>query len=284
MNLNTEICNTFNKHATEYEKAARVQFEIGERMFERLDYLKINPRFVLDLGCGTGHFSQKLKKKYPHAQIISLDIAHAMLLETKRKQGWFCKWPLVNGDMQALPFADGIFDLVFANQVVHWSFPLAKVIQELNRILNINGCLMFSTLGPDTFKELKKAWSVSDRYAHSNEFADMHDIGDSLLAERFEDPVVDMEWLTVHYANLQQLVKNIKAQGVRNINQKRNKGLTGKKAWQRFHERYEKTSEGKFPLSYEVIYGHAWKGAQRRTEKGTESYISLSEIGFSSKI
>lgn len=280
MNLKTEICNTFNKHAVDYEQAAKVQHEIGERLFERLHYLKITPRYVLDLGCGTGVFTLMLKKHYPKAQVIGLDLAHAMLIQSRKKQGWLCKWPLVNGDMTALPFANGVFDLIFANQVIHWSQSLTAVISELNRVMNSQGCLMFSTLGPDTFKELKQAWHTVDHYAHTNEFTDMHDIGDCLLTERFVGPVVDMELLTVHYSSLKQLLQNLKAQGVRNINQARNEGLTGKKSWQAFEAAYEVagTANGKYPLTYEVVYGHAWKGEQRRLEEGTETFIPVSQI------
>lgn len=280
MNLKTKICNAFNKQALTYEQTAKVQKEIGERLFERLHYLKIDPRYILDLGCGTGIFISMLKKKYPKAQVIGLDLAHAMLLQAKKKQGWLRKWSLVTGDMAALPFADGVFDLVFANQAIHWSEPLSALFAELNRVMNTQGCLMFSTLGPDTFKELKIAWSEVDGYAHSNDFADMHDLGDFLLTEHLLDPVVDMEILTVHYAGLKQLLLGLKGQGIPNINSARNLGLTGKKAWQSFEQAYKPlcTPEGKYPLTYEVVYGHAWKGSQRRMAEGTETFISLSQI------
>ena len=285
MKLNTEICNAFDKHAKDYEQAAKVQTEIGERLFERLSYLKIVPRYVLDLGCGTGIFTRLLKKKYPKATIIAFDLSQAMLRESKRKQGFLRRWPLVNGDMTQLPFVDGAFDLVFANQVIHWSNPLQPLLAELNRVMKRNGCLMFSTLGPDTFKELNQAWQGADGYMHSNQFVDMHDIGDDLLAERFLDPVVDMEFLTVHYSSLNLLVHGLKSQGVRNINQARNKGLTGKKAWQLFAAKYKNfcTSNGKYPLTYEVIYGHAWKGEQQRKGNRTETFISIENIKRSPK-
>ncbi|WP_094091530.1 malonyl-ACP O-methyltransferase BioC [Legionella clemsonensis] len=281
MNLTIEICNTFNKHAADYEQAAKVQNEIGRRLFERLDYLKINPRYVLDLGCGPGMFTQLLKKKYPQAEIIGLDLARNMLLQAKKKQGWWRnKWSLVNGNMTSLPFAAGTFDLIFANQSIHWGSPLTLVIRELNRVMNTQGCLMFSTLGPDTFKELKQAWQTANHYAHANEFQDMHDIGDNLLQEKFLDPVVDMELLTVHYDNLKKLLSNLKAQGVRNTNPKRNGGLTGKYAWHLFAETYKtlRTVEGKYPLTYEVVYGHAWKGHQHSHGTGTETLIPVSQI------
>ncbi len=280
MDSKIEICNAFNAHATEYEQAAKVQYEIGERLFERLDYLKIKPRYILDLGCGPGVFSPRLKQYYPQAQVIGFDIAFKMLTCAKAKQGWRRKWALVNGDMTAMPFATGLFDLVFANQVIHWSQPLSLVIAELNRVMNAQGCLMFSTLGPDTFQELTGAWKTVDNHAHTNEFADMHDLGDALLAEHFLDPVVDMEILTAHYTSLPQLLRALKDQGVRNINPARNPGLTGKQTWREFEEKITAfcTDQGKYPLTYEVVYGHAWKGEQRRVKGGTETMIPVSSL------
>jgi len=281
MTVKTEIHDSFNAHAAEYEQAAKVQHEIGERLFERLQYLKIEPRYILDLGCGPGLFSQRLKKCYPKAHVVALDWAHLMLRQAKAKQGWFQKWSLVNGEMTAMPFASGVFDLVFANQVIHWAEPLSSVVGELNRVMNVDGCLMFSTLGPDTFQELNQPVVSAVQYAHANEFADMHDVGDCLLAEHFLDPVVDMEVLTAHYASLSQLFRALKAQGVRNTHPARNKGLTGKAYWRNFEQSVAnfRTNEGKFPLTYEVIYGHAWKGKQRRLAQGTETYIPISQIG-----
>ncbi|AHE66392.1 malonyl-ACP O-methyltransferase BioC [Legionella oakridgensis] len=280
MSLKFEICNAFNIHAQEYEQAAKVQMEIGERLFERLHYLKITPRYILDLGCGTGVFTRRLKKQYPQAQVIGFDLAHAMLMQAKKKQTWRKKWSLVNGDMMAMPFVSGLFDLVFANQVLHWAYPISSVMGELNRVMNSQGCLMFSTLGPDTFQELRQAWAQVNRYAHTNDFVDMHDLGDCLLAEHFIDPVVDMEMLTAHYTSLSHLLKALKAQGVRNINRARNQGLTGKSAWHKFEEAFTalRTETGKFPLTYEVIYGHAWKGMQRRLGNGTETRISVEQL------
>ena len=275
-----EISKAFNKSAVEYELAAKVQQEIGMRLFERLQYLKISPHRILDLGCGPGAFSCELRELFPKAQIIGLDLAHNMLLEAKKKHSWRRKWSLVTADMNNLPFATGLFDLVFANQVVHWGSPIGRVFRELNRVMNVNGCLMFTTLGPDTFKELKTAWFGVDQHAHVNEFADMHDIGDSLVAEHFLDPVMDMELLSVHYKSLSQLLKALKTQGVRNVNPERNQGLTGKGSWHKFEENYAnlQTGDGLCLLTYEVVYGHAWKGGLRRTATGTETLIPLSQI------
>lgn len=284
MNEKAEICNVFNTHAADYAQAAVVQHEIGERLFERLHYLKIKPRYVLDIGCGPGVFSKKLKKHYPEAQIIGVDVAFAMLNQAKSNQGWRRKWGLVNADMTALPFPAGLFDVVFANQVIHWVNPLSAVISELNRVMAPGGCLMFSTLGPDTFCEIRNAFATVDRHAHVNDYPDMHDVGDGLLKAYFLDPVVDMEMLTAHYASLPNLLQALKTLG-RNIHPARHRGLTGKLAWKKFEQSMltQCTPEGKYPLTYEIVYGHAWKGAQRRTDKGVETMISVAALKASIK-
>jgi malonyl-CoA O-methyltransferase len=279
MRFSEEVCNAFHKQAGVYEAEARVQHEIGEQLFERLDLLKMNPKYILDLGCGTGFFSKKLKKKYPKAVIVSLDFAQGMLFETQKKSSWHeSKMQCVRADMHALPFTNNVFDLIFSNQVLHWSHDISALMRELNRVMHTDGCLMFSTLGPDTFLELKgpEASAVS----HANIFMDMHDIGDILLAERFLDPVVDMEKLTMHYSSFLALVKSLKKQGVRHINSKRNAGLTGKKAWHAFEAAVtqHQTKTNKYPLTYEVVYGHAWKGEQSVTEAGVEASISVSDL------
>lgn len=280
MNSKTEICNAFNAHAAEYEHVAIVQKEIGERLFERLAYLNINPRYVLDLGCGPGFFSRQLKQRYPKAHIVGLDVALLMIYEARRAQPFFKKCAWVHADMMNMPFPSGLFDLVFANQTIHWGSPLALVMREISRVMHVDGCLMFSTLGPDTLQELRHAWANVHQYAHTNEFIDMHDLGDVLLAEQFVDPVVDMEKLMVHYTCLSTLLQALKAQGVRNVNAARNQGLTGRQSFKTFETAMNQfcTKNGQFPLTYEVVYGHAWKGLMRRVAEGTETFIPVSQL------
>lgn len=278
INLTKEIYNAFNKNAAHYESVAKIQIEIGRRLFARLGYLKIKPNYVLDLGCGPGIFCQLLKNYYKDAEIIGLDLSLPMLQQANNKQTDECQWSLVNGDMQALPFADHTFGLIFANQVLHWGESLPIILHELKRILHTDGCLMFTTLGPDTFQELKAAWQEVDHFAHTNTFLDLHIIGDHLLATEFADPVMDLEMLVAHYNSLPSLLKSLKAQGVRNINSKRNPGLTGKQAWQLFNNAYTPLANGKYPLTYEVVFGHAWKSADNNKQNQTETFIPVSMI------
>ncbi|OGV28805.1 MAG: malonyl-[acyl-carrier protein] O-methyltransferase BioC [Legionellales bacterium RIFCSPHIGHO2_12_FULL_35_11] len=278
MNLKKIICNSFNNSALNYEDVANVQTEIGNRLFQRLIYLKIQPKYILDLGSGPGVFTEKLQKLYPKAKVFGVDIAIEMLKISKTRQKLFNRWALVNGDMHNLPFVDGQFDLIFSNQAIHWAESFAAINTELQRLLANGGCLMFSTLGPDTLKELRYSFRVADKYAHVNDFLDMHDVGDAMLKIGFQDPVLDMEMLQVHYPSLQDLLYSLKSQGVVNINSKKNKGLTGKNSWGRFTNAISEfvTNADKYPLTYEVVYGHAWKGIKEKKISG--SSISIADL------
>lgn len=280
MNTKQQIRHSFNQHASDYDGAAKIQQEIGMRLFARLDYLKMTPQYVLDLGSGTGYFAKCLKKYYPKAKIIAFDLAYKMLLCSKDRQSWLRPWSLVNGDMEQLPFEAGIFDLIFANQTIHWSTDLSLVFQEINRVMSPQACFMFSSLGPDTFLELRHKEQSHQHYAHANQFLDMHLIGDALMREFFVDPVMDMEQIVAHYASFEHLIASLKNQGVVNINPLKNHALTGKKRWQAFKDMVsaEMTAEGKFPLTYEVVYGHAWKSLVRRDKTIIETRVPLATL------
>jgi malonyl-CoA O-methyltransferase len=280
ISISNEICKSFDSKAQNYEQAALMQNEVGQRLLERLSYLTISPNYILDLGCGPGNFSSKLSKMYPKAVVVGLDFATNMLMQAKGKQRIFRRYPLVAGDMHALPFANGVFDLVFSNQTIHWGHSLPLVFDEVNRVMQKDACFMFTTLGPDTFKEINSSWAFVHPFAHVNEFKDMHDVGDLLMQSRFVDPVMDMEYFSIHYTKVLGLIRALKSQGVRNIHKQRNPGLTGKSAWQTFLNNYEslKTPENKYPLTYEIVYGHAWKGATRKVGNAMETTVPIDKI------
>jgi malonyl-CoA O-methyltransferase len=280
MALINEISKAFAGSASSYERVALVQQEIGKRLFERLQYFKITPKRILDLGCGPGNFSRELALLFPKAQVVSLDLVHLMLLEAKKKRSFRCRYSLLAADMMQMPFPSGIFDLIFANQVIHWGASLPLLLRELNRVLQVNGCFMFTSLGPDTFKEIQTAWSGVNSFSHVNHFIDMHDLGDGLLAEYFQEPVMDMEYLTVHYESLNQLLHSLKKQGVKNIHPQRNRGLTSKSSWQQFIANYDKlqTESGHYPLTYEIVYGQAWKGVQTKSAHGVETFFPVTRL------
>lgn len=250
----------FERAAHSYDEAALLQREVGLELLERLDWIKLTPQRVLDLGCGTGMIAEALLKRYPKAEIIGLDIAFNMVLQTIKRRHWWRKPLGVCADVQALPFANQSCDMLISNVMLQWCNDLVPVFKECVRVLRPEGLITFATFGPDTLKELRASWAKVDGYPHVSRFLDMHDVGDALLAAGFRDPVVDREDKILTYAEVKGLLQDLKAIGANNATQGRSTGLMGKQRLQALYQAYEsfRRTDGKLPATYEVIFGHAW--------------------------
>ena len=257
--------------------------EIAERMHERLSLVKIVPQRVLDAGCGTGPDLAVLQKSYPAAQIVGLDASVSMLARAKapapamgalnqmlsRLMPAKAGVDLVCGDFGNLPFGPNSIDLVWSNLALHWHPQPDRVFAEWRRTLRVDGLLMFSNFGPDTFKELRTAFAALDETPHTLPFVDMHDFGDQLVEAGFSTPVMDAERITVTYGTVEALLADVRAIGGNPLATRR-RGLIGRRAWQRMVEVLEagRGADGKIPLSFEVIYGHAFRPVPKTTAAG----------------
>ena len=122
----------------------------------------------------------------------------------------------VCGDIGRLPFAAGAFDLAWSNLALQWAGDLPQALAELGRVLREGGLVTFSTFGPDTLRELRAAFAGVDRHSHVSRFIDMHDIGDMLVGAGFGDPVMQMEYMTLTYADAWAMLRDLKAIGATN--------------------------------------------------------------------
>lgn len=218
-------------------------------MLERLDYIKIAPRWIVDGGSGPPR--PALARRYPPAQVIALDFALPML----PRQGLLrrllrSRLHSVCADLERLPLADGSVDLLWSNMALHWLGDPLAAFKEFRRVLSANGLLMFSTLGPDSLKELRGAAGASRVHG----FIDMHDLGDMLLAAGLSAPVMDMELLTLEYPDADSVLSDLRASGQTSARLDRARGLAGKE----FVRRLRRGLGDKPRSTFEVVYGHAW--------------------------
>jgi malonyl-CoA O-methyltransferase len=257
--------------------------EIAGRMHERLALVKIAPERVLDAGCGTGKDLALLQKTYPAAQIVGIDASQAMLAAAKGPEQGLRPLnqllsrlmpaktgvDLLSGDFGNLPLGPNSVDLVWSNLALHWHPQPDKVFAEWRRVLRVEGLLMFSNFGPDTLKELRTAFAAMDETPHALPFVDMHDFGDQLVDAGFSTPVMDMEQITVTYDTAEALLADVRSLGGNPLATRR-RGLVGRAAWQRMLDALERQRrpDGKLGLTFEVIYGHAFRPVSRTTAAG----------------
>ncbi|HEX5464071.1 MAG TPA: malonyl-ACP O-methyltransferase BioC [Burkholderiales bacterium] len=260
----------FERAADDYDAAAVLQHEVCRRMLGRLDYIKHQPALIVDAGCGTGNALSGLRQRYRKAGIVALDIAPAMLHRARARLPrrllpfGTAAAHAVCGDIEHLPLKTAAAGMVWSSLALQWVNDAEAAFAEIARVLTPGGLLMFSTLGPDTLKELRAAYDAADAHRHVNRFIDMHDLGDMLLAAGFADPVMDMEYVTLTYTDVRALMHDLKAIGARNALYGRPQGLSGKAALAAVARGYEPLRrDGRLPATFEVVYGHAWMSERR---------------------
>ncbi len=277
-----KVAKSFSRASSSYEDVAVVQQAVLVEHLERLSFSKIEPKKILDLGSGTGTGSQELIKKYKKSRIVAVDIAQGMLKEHKRRLGRFRnRTDLLCADIDLLPIKDQSIDLIFSNLAIQWSNNIDKLFKEFNRVMQTGGLLSFSTVGPDTLKELRDAWNTIDAGVHIHDFLDMHEIGDVLISNGFSSPVLDVERYTLTYPNLKSLLIDLKLLGTTNASTDRKKGMIGRNTLANLTEAYEEQRvDGQLPLTYEIVYGHAWlpEKNMRPQDGSTVRHFPVSEI------
>ncbi|MDP2810852.1 MAG: methyltransferase domain-containing protein [Rhodocyclaceae bacterium] len=249
----------FSRAAASYDEAAVLAREVGRRMAGRLDFVKLSPRRIADIGCATGDGIRELQRRYPSALPLAVDFAEPMLEATRARTSLLQRLRgraprLVNADVRSLPLASGCLDLAWSNLMLHWLDDPRPALAEMHRVLAPGGLLTFAMLGPDTLKELREAAAKVSARDTARRFPDMHDIGDLLVAAGFADPVMDMEMITLTYASPRGLLRDQRHLGVRD-------GLLGYlpwRDWRRVFATWER-ADGRLPARFEIIYGHAWK-------------------------
>ena len=260
------IREAFDRASAGYEAASALQAHVNTELLSRLDAFQFKPNTVIDLGAATGRGTADLKRRYRRALVVALDLAPGMLREARRHQHLFRRFERVCGDAMRLPLADGSVDVVFSSLMLQWCDPLDVALAEVHRVLKPGGFFSFSTLGPDTLRELRAAWAAVDGYNHVNHFLDMHDVGEALVRAGLTEPVLDVDRIELDYPDTLKLMKDLKAIGAHNVTAGRPRGLAGRARLARVQAAYESfRRKGNLPATYEVIYGAAWGSAGRAT-------------------
>ncbi|MEX3938066.1 methyltransferase domain-containing protein [Paraburkholderia sp. BR10937] len=303
----------FDRRAATFDDVAFLPREIAQRMRERLEYIKVKPAAVLDIACGQGDDLPGLRERFPEAPVFGTDLSLAMLRRAREHDAPDTSWRrflpasvgralgsrgprVAQADFAELPFAHGAFELLWSNLALHWHPRPDLVFGEWQRVLKVNGLLMFSTLGPYTLKELRGAFAEVEAAhgvptrAHVIDFVDMHDLGDMLVENGFEIPVMDQETLTITYKTPEKLLADVRRWGAypfeRNGDGVGDNG--GTHGARRLHRALVTALEarrhtdgphaGTIPLTFEIIYGHAWKAVPRTTAEG-HGIVRIEDIG-----
>jgi malonyl-CoA O-methyltransferase len=257
--------------------------EIGRRMHERLEWIKLQPKSWLDWHPLSGGLAahQAVQQRYPKAQAHVLESTQGRekIAKLALQPALWRRMLATHSTSWGMPEAASM-DMVWANMALHLAANPQELLQIWHKTLAVDGFLMFSCLGPDTLKELTQIHAEQGWSLPTHDFTDMHDWGDMLVQAGFAEPVMDMERIHLTYNSPQAFVGELRQLG-RNLRIDRFKGLRGKKWHEQFQSNLRRLSpnpsQEPLRITIEVIFGHAIKPLAR-TKMTPQSEVSLQDM------
>jgi malonyl-CoA O-methyltransferase len=258
--------------------------EVASRMQERLAFIKLQPAHWVHWGALQGGLQAHaaLQRRYPKAQVwLSSEHQQQSLAahEILKGRWWHAKSWLGPSLQHGLP-PDGQANMLWANMQLHTSAHPQNLLKTWHKALAVDGFLMFSCLGPDTFRELRNVYIRHGWPQPAHEFTDMHDWGDMLVEAGFAEPVMDMERMTLSYESPQRLLAELRSWG-RNLNVQRFQGLRGRHWLDQLNQALMMLARpeegGRLTLTFEIVYGHALKPSPR-VPVSTHTVIGLEQM------
>jgi malonyl-CoA O-methyltransferase len=245
--------------------------EVARRMEQRLDWLRRGPLSWCHWDPVRGGIEAHalLRQRYPDARCTVHETAPH--LQARAREALAPAWWRGGGrwGRSAVVFGPpepGSMQMLWANMALHGAADPRALINAWQQALEIDGHVMFSCFGPDTLRELRALYEEAGWPAPSHAFTDMHDWGDMLIEAGFAEPVMDMERITLTFASAERLLQELRELGT-NLHRARYPALRGKR-WraallQKLTEGLASPQDGQLALSFEIVYGHAFKAAPR---------------------
>lgn len=246
-----KIAKSFGQASSSYDISARLQRYSGKQLMPWLPHR--NDLQVVDLGCGTGFFTNILADRYHN--VLGVDISEKMLNFSQLKRNPDIRW--VAGDAYNLPLQDNSVDLIYSNLMIQWCLPFSRVIEEILRVLKPGGLFVFSSLVDGTLHELKSSWAQVDNDKHVIDFKTTEEMSHCLQLHKGLLLETHTQDIILEYENVMHLAYELKGLGANKVPDKKQKGLAGKDKWKRMSTAYEdfKEPSGIYPATYCLYSG-----------------------------
>ncbi len=288
--------------------------EVAQRLAEHLQVIRLEPASWLHWRPKrSGSKGQALlRERYPNSKVwvcsrveeksdpsslnndLGLDkgeAAQGLFGRSKRMiQSW---WSGVPSDSARLPafgaectevLSGGEWqtDLIWSNLTLHHESDPSVVFKTWLKHLKPGGVVLFSCLGPDTLQEVRHLYQQKKWPPAMHPMTDLHDWGDMLVQCGFSEPVMDMERLTLQYREVDTLLAELRTLG-RNLHPERTPHVRTRSWLRELNEGMKSLApspEQSIPITFEVIYGHAFKPSVVAPSLGVQAQtqISLDEM------
>ncbi|MCD9537156.1 malonyl-ACP O-methyltransferase BioC [Photobacterium carnosum] len=249
------ITNAFGRAAANYDKSAAFQRQVGHQLLALIPIQQVthSKASVIDIGCGTGYFSDELQQQ--GFEVTAADLSAQMLLQAQQRCGSHCQY--LHTDAENIVMANDSYDIAFSNLALQWCDDLSIPLRELQRVVRSDGAILFTTLVEGSLNELKHAWSQIDDKPHVNGFKSLQRIKAEIAQSGLTIDSLECKPITVYYPTAMKLMKDLKGIGATHLQQQRQSGLIGRQTFIELEHAYDnyRLDNGLLPATYQVCFG-----------------------------
>jgi malonyl-CoA O-methyltransferase len=166
----------------EHPALEELRTSVRGELLERLQFFRLEPLLVIDLGAGSGAGSVELRRRFPRARVIAVDAVHALALTARRRHRFWRRIEAICADSGALPLKAQCADLVFSSLLLPFCADPLRLFTQAQRVLRPGGLMVFSALGPGASGALRGAIEF-----------DMPPLAMAMAQAGFSEPVLDCE-------------------------------------------------------------------------------------------
>ena len=234
--INKELMrDRFAKNLKNYDKNAKIQKRMAERLMSFIS--NKSPKNILEIGCGTGFLTKLIKENLNYEKLTTIDIVEE------------CESYINNIDSEIEFIANDIeeflkintnnYDLIISNASLQWVENFEEVIISLKKILTPKGELIFSTFGPENFREIYHVIGTTLNYYSIFEIQKM-----------FPNSIIEPEIHIMAFESPKDVLKHLQLTGVNGVE---NQTWT-KKDLIKFENGYQNLCSRRPTLTYNPIY------------------------------
>ena len=257
------VRESFGRQAHEYDNHASVQKIVHAGFIELLKGAGLAPRFLLDIGSGTGTLLSMLRGMYGDVRAVGIDLALGMCRKARENTKTDSMTHFLTADAECLPFSDSSFDLVLSTSTFQWVGQLDRAFAEAFRVLMPGGVFSFALFGEHTLYELRNSYrstldaQMPNEEDRTHSFPTREEVESALNRAGFSEcSIVSRIERDVH-ETVPSLLRSLKRIGAGNASPVTPRGLAGKRIMldmmQRYRDDFGQASY--IPATYEIIYG-----------------------------
>lgn len=255
-----------NRAAEFGQESSEIILSNNAQLLDRLLDVTRSFSSALHLGCRDGSLARILKDNHNVETVVAADLAntYARAAHGDGVTSLAC-------DEEWIPFASDAFDLIIADQCLHWTNDLPGSLIQLRRCLRPDGLFLASVFGGATLSELRDCLMTAESKVRGgvtpriSPFVDVRDAGNLIQRAGLALPVADTDIFVREYEKLDDLFTDLRLMGETNAISERFKGLTTRNLFDSaediYRERYA-SSDGKLRATFEIITLTGWAPAE----------------------